>query len=108
MTDPEGWDPQNDQFNLPFTVELKENFHLHWQDMRIEMMPDDFETAPVEDEVDEEAGEDRDLDDAELTKIDQRTDGEVEGIDVKLNNRKTKKIGSKKDDKSKKIQNSKN
>ena len=44
------------------------------------------------------------LDDAELTKIDQRTDGEVEVIDVKLNNRKTKKIGSKKDDKSKKIQ----
>ena len=31
-----------------------------------EMMPDDFETAPVEDEVDEDAGEDRDLDDAEL------------------------------------------
>ena len=30
------------------------------------MMPDDFETAPVEDEVDEDAGEDRDLDDAEL------------------------------------------
>ena len=40
------------------------------------------------------------LDDAELTKIDQRTDGEVEVIDVKLNNRKTKKIGGKKDDKS--------
>ena len=30
-----------------------------------EMMPDEFETAPVED-VDEDAGEDRDLDDAEL------------------------------------------
>jgi hypothetical protein len=30
-----------------------------------EMMPDEFETAPVED-VDENAGEDRDLDDAEL------------------------------------------
>ena len=42
------------------------------------------------------------LDDAELTKIDQRTDGEVEVIDVKLNNRKTKKIGSKKDEKKKK------
>ncbi len=38
------------------------------------------------------------LDDAELSKIDQRTDGEVEVIDVKLNNRKTKKIGSKKDE----------
>ena len=40
---PKGWDPENDQFNLPFTIELKENFHLHWQDLRIEMMPDDFE-----------------------------------------------------------------
>jgi hypothetical protein len=30
-----------------------------------EMMPDEFETAPIED-VDEDAGEDRDLDDAEL------------------------------------------
>ena len=36
------------------------------------------------------------LDDTELSKIDQRTDGEVEVIDVKLNNRKTKKVGSKK------------
>ena len=45
------------------------------------------------------------LDDSELTKIDQRTDGEVEVIDVKLNNRKTKKIGGKKDEKSKKIEN---
>jgi len=43
LKDPEGWNPENDQFNLPFTVELKENFHLHWQDIRIEMMPDDFE-----------------------------------------------------------------
>ena len=33
------------------------------------------------------------LDDTELSKIDQRTDGDVEVIDVKLNNRKTKKIG---------------
>ena len=31
------------------------------------------------------------LDDTELAKIDKRTDGEVEVIDVKLNNRKTKK-----------------
>ena len=37
------------------------------------------------------------LDDAELSKIDERTDGDVEVIDVKLNNRKTKKLGGKKD-----------
>ena len=43
LPDPQGWDPEQEQFNLPFTVELKENFHLHWQDVRIEMMPDDFE-----------------------------------------------------------------
>jgi ribonucleoside-diphosphate reductase alpha chain len=36
-----------------------------------------------------------DLNDSELSKIDQRTDGDVEVIDVKLNNRKTKKIGEK-------------
>ncbi len=39
------------------------------------------------------------LDDTELSKIDKRTDGEVEVIDVKLNNRKTKKIGEKKENK---------
>jgi ribonucleoside-diphosphate reductase alpha chain len=39
------------------------------------------------------------LDDTELSKIDKRTDGDVEVIDVKLNNRKTKKIGGKKDEK---------
>ncbi len=39
------------------------------------------------------------LNDKELSKIDQRTDGQVEVIDVKLNNRKTKKIGDKKDTK---------
>ena len=38
-----------------------------------------------------------DLNDKELSKIDSRNDGEVEVIDVKLNNRKTKKIGGKKD-----------
>ena len=43
------------------------------------------------------------LDDAELSKIDQRTDGDVEVIDVKLNNRKTKKIGSKKEQGTKKL-----
>jgi len=35
------------------------------------------------------------LNDVELSKIDSRKDGEVEVIDVKLNNRKTKKIGGK-------------
>ena len=34
-----------------------------------------------------------DLNEKELSKIDSRTDGDVEVIDVKLNNRKTKKIG---------------
>ncbi len=38
-----------------------------------------------------------DLNDKELSKIDERNDGNVEVIDVKLNNRKTKKIGEKKD-----------
>ena len=37
-----------------------------------------------------------DLNDKELSKIDERNDGSVEVIDVKLNNRKTKKIGEKK------------
>ena len=36
------------------------------------------------------------LNDQELSKIDNRSDGEVEVIDVKLNNRKTRKIGEKK------------
>ena len=36
-----------------------------------------------------------DLNDQELSKIDSRTDGDVEVIDVKLYNRKTKKIGEK-------------
>ena len=40
-----------------------------------------------------------DLNDKELSKIDKRTDGNVEVIDVKLNNRKTKKIGDKKKEK---------
>jgi len=49
-----------------------------------------------------------DLNDKELSKIDQRSDGDVEVIDVKLNNRKTKKIGDKKNEKtsSSKIKNS--
>ena len=41
------------------------------------------------------------LDDSELLKVDQRTDGEVEVLDVKLNNRKTKKVGGKKEEKAK-------
>ena len=36
------------------------------------------------------------LNDQELSKIDARSDGEVEVIDVKLNNRKTRKVGDKK------------
>tara|TARA_B100000963_G_scaffold346079_1_gene350897 strand:- start:1086 stop:1904 length:819 start_codon:yes stop_codon:yes gene_type:complete len=43
------------------------------------------------------------LDDSELSKIDKRTDGEVEVIDVKLNNRKTKKLGNVKDNKTKNV-----
>ena len=42
------------------------------------------------------------LNDNELSKIDQRSDGDVEVIDVKLNNRKTKKIGGKKEDRNSK------
>ena len=37
------------------------------------------------------------LNDKELAKIDSRSDGEVQVIDVKLNSRKTKKIGNKKE-----------
>ena len=37
------------------------------------------------------------LNESELSKIDSRTDGDIEVIDVKLNNRKTKKIGENKD-----------
>ena len=33
------------------------------------------------------------LNESEMAKIDERTDGSVEVVDVKLNNRKTKKIG---------------
>ena len=42
------------------------------------------------------------LNDSELSKIDTREDGEVEVIDVKLNNRKTKKVGENTDKKSNK------
>ena len=39
------------------------------------------------------------LNESEMAKIDERTDGSVEVVDVKLNNRKTKKIGESKEDK---------
>ena len=42
------------------------------------------------------------LNDQELAKIDNRTDGQVEVIEVKLNNRKTKKVGEKTKSKEKK------
>ena len=44
-----------------------------------------------------------DLNEKELSKIDDRNDGKVEVIDVKLNNRKTKKIGEENIDKSESI-----
>ena len=31
------------KWNLPFAIELKENIHIHWQDIRIEMNVQDFE-----------------------------------------------------------------
>jgi ribonucleoside-diphosphate reductase alpha chain len=46
------------------------------------------------------------LNEVELSKIDTRKDGEVEVIEVKLNNRKTKKIGEKSKPDSKKIKDS--
>jgi len=46
------------------------------------------------------------LNDVELSKIDARKDGEVEVIDVKLNNRKTKKIGDKSQSSDEKIKES--
>ena len=45
-----------------------------------------------------------DLNDKELSKIDTRNDGSVEVIDVKLNNRKTKKVGQGKKEKIKKVE----
>ena len=46
------------------------------------------------------------LNDNELSKIDERTDGNVEVIDVKLNNRKTRKIGEDKKDSNNKFKTS--
>ena len=47
------------------------------------------------------------LNDNELSKIDERTDGNVEVLDVKLNNRKTRKIGGNKDEKPQKTKSNK-
>ena len=44
-----------------------------------------------------------DLNEKELSKINSRDDGKVEVIDVKLNNRKTKKIGEEKKSEGKNI-----
>ena len=46
------------------------------------------------------------LNEVELSKIDNRKDGDVEVIDVRLNNRKTKKIGEKNNPEDKKIKKS--
>jgi len=43
MPNPDGWDKDREQFNLPFVIELEEDFHIHWQDMRIEMDGEDFD-----------------------------------------------------------------
>ncbi len=44
---PNGWDMEKEQFNLPYTVELKENIHIHWQDIRVEMDALDFDEFAV-------------------------------------------------------------
>ena len=46
-----------------------------------------------------------DINEHELSQIDKRNDGKVEVIEVKLNNRKTKKTGDKKSSKHDKIEN---
>ena len=43
LSEPEGWNPAKGQFNLPFAIELKEDWHIHWADMRLEMTSEDFE-----------------------------------------------------------------
>ena len=48
------------------------------------------------------------LNDKELSKVDKRTDGSVEVIDVKLNNRKTKKLGEKNSQKNSELKTAKN
>jgi len=39
----DGWNPCAESYCLPFTVELREDFHIHWQDIRLEIRPEDFE-----------------------------------------------------------------
>jgi len=43
LPEPEGWNPEKDQFNLPFAIELKEDWHIHWADIRIEMTSENFD-----------------------------------------------------------------
>jgi hypothetical protein len=38
-----GWNEEEESFCLPFSVELRENIHIHWQDIRIEMDTADFD-----------------------------------------------------------------
>ena len=38
-----GFDREKGSWNLPFSVELGESVHIHWQDIRIEMDTQDFE-----------------------------------------------------------------
>lgn len=38
-----GWNVEEESFCLPFSVELRENVHIHWQDIRIEMTAADFD-----------------------------------------------------------------
>jgi hypothetical protein len=39
-----GWDPKAQSFNLPFTIEQREDIHIHWQDTRLEMDASDFDS----------------------------------------------------------------
>lgn len=43
LPEPGGWYPEKGQFNLPFAIELREDWHIHWGDIRIEMTSEDFE-----------------------------------------------------------------
>lgn len=38
-----GFNPEKESFCLPFSVELREDVHIHWQDIRIEMTAADFD-----------------------------------------------------------------
>lgn len=39
--------PEEDKWCLPFHIELREDIHIHWQDIRIEMNTDDFENFAI-------------------------------------------------------------